>query len=258
MNFKFPSLAGTVLLLAILASCNMPFEQFPPPDDVQTAAALTLQALLTPSFTVTAPTPSITPTPSPRMTQTVSITGSVTATITPTYAVPMLTVRESTNCRTGPGEEYDVILTYLTGRELEIVGRYDTGNFWLVKSSESPTGTCWLWGEFVEVTGSYWAVSSVTPPATSTSAPPPAAVLIEWNYYCSGGTINFSVTWRDNAQNEQGYRILRNGEQIAELPADSTTYADSYNPPVDQSVEYYIQVYGPTGSGNTYVGSMRC
>ena len=74
----------------------------------------------------------------------------------------------------------------------------------------------------------------------------------------SGGTINFSVTWRDNAENEQGYRILRNGEQIAELPANSTAYTDSYNPPVDQSVEYYIQVYGPSGSGNTYVGSMRC
>lgn len=257
MNFKFPSLAGTVLLLAMLA-CNMPFEQFPPPNEVQTAAALTLQAILTPSITSTASTPVITATTSPRATRTVTSVGTPTTSITPTYSVPMLTVQESTNCRTGPGEEYEVIFIYLTGKELEIVGRYDPGNFWLVKSNESPNGTCWLWGEFVEVTGSYWAVSSVTPPATSTSAPPPAAVLIEWNYYCSGGTINFSVTWRDNAENEQGYRILRNGEQIAELPANSTAYTDSYNPPVDQSVEYYIQVYGPSGSGNTYVGSMRC
>src|SRR5215216_3979929 len=31
--------------------------------------------------------------------------------------------------------------TYLEGRELEIVGRYDPGNFWLVKSNESPSGT---------------------------------------------------------------------------------------------------------------------
>lgn len=255
-NFR-SVLAAAGLILAMLA-CNMPFEQLSPPNDVQTAAALTLQAILTPSMISTASTPVITATASPRATRTVTSAGSPTTSITPTYSVPTLTVLESTNCRTGPGEEYEVIVTYLEGRELEIAGRYDPGNFWLVKSNESPNGTCWLWGEFVEVTGSYWAVSSVTPPATATSAPPRAAGLIEWNYYCTGRTVNFSVTWRDAAENEQGYRILRNGEPVAELSANSTTYTDAYTPPVDQSVEYYIQVYAPTGSANTYVGSMRC
>src|SRR5918995_3727300 len=162
-NFR-SVLAGAGLILAILA-CNMPFEQFSPPNDVQTAAALTLQAMLTPSPTLTASTPIITATASPRVTRTApSVAGSATISITPTYSVPMLTVQESTYCRTGPGEEYEVIFTYLNGKELEIVGRYDPGNFWLVKSNESPNGTCWLWGGFVEVTGSYWAVASITPP----------------------------------------------------------------------------------------------
>ena len=48
-NFR-SVLAGAGLILAMLA-CNMPFEQLPPPNDVQTAAALTLQAILTPSLT---------------------------------------------------------------------------------------------------------------------------------------------------------------------------------------------------------------
>ena len=171
MKSNFPSLAGMVLIFTLLA-CNMPFEQFPPPDEVQTAAALTLQAILTPSITSTASTPEvITVTSSPRVTQTVTSVGSPTTSTTPTYSVPMLTVRESTNCRTGPGEEYEVLFTYLTGKELEIVGRYDAGNFWLVKSNESPTGTCWLFGEFVDVTGSFEAVPSVTAPPTATGAP---------------------------------------------------------------------------------------
>jgi SH3-like domain-containing protein len=55
----------------------------------------------------------------------------------------MLTVREQTNCRAGPGPDYEVIFTYLSGKKLEIVGRYDPDNYWLVKSAESPTGTCW-------------------------------------------------------------------------------------------------------------------
>jgi len=170
----------------------------------------------------------------------------------------MLTVRESTNCRTGPGEEYDVVVTYLTGKELEIAGRYDPGNFWLVKSNESPTGTCWLWGDFVDVTGSYSAVPSVTPPPTATSAPPRGPGILEWNFSCSDGAITFTVNWADNSKDETGYRIFRNGEQLAELPADSTTYTDVYNVSADQSVEYYVQVYSPTGSANTSTMRMKC
>jgi hypothetical protein len=257
MNSKIRSVAGVILLLAMFA-CNMPFEQLPPPNEIQTAAALTLQAILTPTVTSAASTAQITTTSSPRVTTTVSTAGSPAITITPTYSVPLAAVRESTNCRTGPGEEYQVVVTYAAGRELEIIGRYDPGNFWLVKSNESPVGTCWLWGEFVEITGSYWTVASVTPPATVTSAPPRAAVIDEWNFFCEGGNLNFTVTWRDTATDETGYRLFRNGEAIVELPANTTTYTDVYDIPADQNVEYYIQVYSPTGSANTSIMRMRC
>ena len=252
-------LAGASLILAILA-CNWPPEQLDPPNEVQTAAALTLQAILTPSGTSSASTPEITATSSPRITQTSSTAISATADSsgTPTYSVPMLTVQESTNCRTGPGEEYEVVFVYLTGKELEIVGRYDPGNFWLVKADESPTGTCWLWGQFVEVTGSYWAVSSVTPPPTATSAPPRGPVIEEWNFFCEGGSLNFTVTWRDVATDETGYRIFRNGEAVAELPANSVTHTDRYDVDTDQSVEYYVQVYSSAGSANSSIMRMRC
>lgn len=242
-----------IWLLSALA-CNIPAEQVPPPGEVQTAAALTVQAVIaTPSVAAgesASPTPQ---TPSP------TISPSQTITVTPTYSMPMLTVRESTNCRTGPGEAYEVVFTYLKGKKLEIVGRYDPGNFWLVKSNESPTGTCWLWGEYVDVIGSYWAVSSVTPPPTSTSAPPRAPSIQEWNFSCSGLTLTFTVIWKDVATGETGYRIFRNGEQLAEMPANATTYTDIYNlPDVQQSVEYYVQVYSPAGSANSSVMKMKC
>jgi len=73
-----------------------------------------------------------------------------TDTITPSVSVnstPMLTVREATNCRSGPGTDYEIVFTYTAGTKLEIAGRYEPENFWLVKSAESPTGLCWMWGE---------------------------------------------------------------------------------------------------------------
>ena len=248
-------LASASLVLAILA-CNVPVEQVQPPDEVQTAAALTVQAAMSPPSQ--SPTRTSSPSPSPA-TRTPTRTSSPdeTTTTTPTYSVPMVTVRESTNCRTGPGEEYEIIVIYLTGKELEITGRYDPGNFWLVRSSESPTGTCWLWGEFVDVTGSYWTVASVTPPPTETARPPRAPVIIEWNFYCDAA-LNFTVTWREEANDESGFRIFRNGEAIVELPANSTTYTDRYDVPEDQGVEYYIQIYSPSGTANSSIMRMRC
>jgi hypothetical protein len=251
------SLAGLSLLLAILA-CNTPVEQVAPPNEIQTAAALTLQVIFTPSFASPTSTSAITKTARPLLTQTLSTVSSPEVTITPTYSVPMLTVQQSTNCRTGPGEDYDVIFTYLTGKQLEIVGRYDPGNFWLVKSSESPAGTCWLWGQYVEVVGSFWTVASVTPPATATSAPPRGPGIVKWEFFCSGGTLTFNVTWADNAKDETGYRVFRNGAQAAELPADSTNYTDTFAVSGDQSLEYYIQVYSPVGTANSSVMRMKC
>ena len=248
------ALASASLVLAILA-CNVPAEQLPPPGEVQTAAALTVQAAFSPppqSATRTA-----SPTSAPR-TPTRTSSPDETTTVTPTHSVPMLTVRESTNCRTGPGEEYEVVIIYLTGKELEIAGRYDPGNFWLVKSSESPTGTCWLWGEFVDVTGSYWTVASVTPPPTATARPPRAPGIVSWEFFCSAGTLTFTVIWADNANNEAGYRVFRNGEAFTELPADSTTFTDTYDISGDESVEYYLQVFGPSGTANSSIMRMRC
>lgn len=247
-------LTAFVLVAAILA-CNMPFEQIPPPGEVQTAAALTVQAMITTPASTSTASASATPRPgTPSPTNSTNETG----TTTPSNGAPVLTIRESTNCRTGPGEEYEIVTTYLADRELEIVGRYDPGDFWLVRSNESPAGTCWIWGEFAEVTGDTGSVPSVTPPATATGAPPRAAVILEWNFFCSGGELNFTVTWRDMTTGETGFRIFRNGEAIVELPANTTTFTDVYDIAANESVEYYIQVFSPTGTANTSIMRMRC
>ena len=250
-------LAGGILVLAILA-CNGPFTNPQPPSDIeiQTAAAQTLQAIFTPpSEGTTQQSTAAVPT-NASSSATATQAGAVTR--TPTYSVPMLIVREQTNCRSGPGQDYEILFTYLPGKELEIVGRYEPDNYWLVKAEESPTGNCWLWGEFVELTGSYWAVSSVTPPATATQAPPQAPSFEEWTFSCSGGTMTFNVSWLDKASDETGYRVFRNGEAVAELPANSTSYVDTFDFTAGEDVDYYVQVHGPSGTANTATIRVTC
>lgn len=175
-----------------------------------------------------------------------------------------LTVKEGTNCRSGPGEAYEIIVTYAAGTTLDVVGRNDSGNFWVVKSNQSPSGTCWMWGEFVEVTGDSGAVPVVAAPPTSTAGAPgvPSGQLFveKWDYSCDAGTLTFTLSWKDQATNETGYRIFRDGEQLVELPADSTTYTytDSLKVPAGTRVQYYLQVFGPDGSLNSAVMETWC
>jgi hypothetical protein len=249
--------AAIVLLLAILA-CNLPAaEQVPPPSGAQTAAALTVQAMLTIPVSPSATEPQSVIPITPSATATV-----VTATITPTYSTPMLIVKEQTNCRKGPGEEYEIVFTYLPNKKLTIIGRYDPGNFWLVKSDESPTGQCWLWGQYVDVSGSYWVVPSVTPPPTSTKAPPLAPAYDKWNYFCTyngiNNDLNVTLIWTDRATDEAGYRIIRNGEQLVELPANSTTYTDVIAVDTGKGTTYRVDAYNDAGVSSTSTISLKC
>lgn len=247
-------LTGAILIFVLLG-CNIPGGAPEPSDPViQTAAAQTLQVILTPSITGT-----VEPAQSPIVNTPAATTTPVGAvTPTPTYSAPMLTVREQTNCRTGPGQDYEILFTYLPGKELEILGRYDPDNYWLVKSAESPTGSCWLWGEYVEVVGSFWAVPSVTPPATATKAPPQAPTFEEWTFSCSGGTLTFNVSWFDKGIDETGYRLFRNGEAVVELPANSTSYVDTFEFTAGDDVDYYLQVYSPYGTANSSIIRVTC
>jgi len=257
MKFSKQTLAG-MLLIAAMFACNLPgtAPQAIAPD-IQTAAALTLQAILTPSLTATVEQQSVQT--SVVLNKTATATGAPTGTITPTYSVPMLTVLEQTNCRTGPGQSYEVIFTYLKGKQLEIVGRYPPEDYWLVKSAESATGTCWLWGEYVEVTGSYWVVASVTPPPTATPSLP-IAPAIKWEFNCdyAAGQMEVAFTWTDNATNETGYRVLRNDQPIVELPANTTNYKDMYAFDAGEKVNYQIEVYNITGPVRSAVISVTC
>lgn len=109
-----------VVLLSMMQACNLQNSAQPTlsvDDQAATIIAQTLQAgnenggdvPITATFS---PVPQATSTRAPAVT------------ITPTYSVPMLTVQESTNCRTGPGQDYEVVFTYLKGKKLEIIGNY--------------------------------------------------------------------------------------------------------------------------------------
>ena len=243
------ALTGLISLLLVLSACNFPETSSEPPLDnhAATIVALTLNA---PSST---PTPENTPLP----TSTLAVTGTPTPTITPTYSVPLLTVNEPTNCRTGPGQSYDILFTLLAGTSVEIVGRYPTNNYWTVKV-QGLDEPCWIWGEYSTASGSYWTVPSVTPPATATASLPAARSISNWEYTCGFGNVTVNLEWNDRAENESGYRIYRNEERVTELAPNSSAYSEVIGIEAGETLTYRIEVFNSTGTSSSSTISFSC
>lgn len=258
MRSKRLSLAFLTLFLSLLA-CSLPERE--PPLSVDDQAATIIAATLQTGNENGADVP-ITATSTQTKPPTATSTRGPTPTITPTFSTPMLTVLQQTNCRMGPGQDYEVVFTYLPKAKLIILGRYETENYWLVKSDDSPTGSCWLWGEFVEVTGSYWAVPSVTPPPTATPAPPLAPTFQNWDYTCTfngiNSDLNVILVWSDKSNNETGFRVYRDGGLIVDLPAGSTSFADTIDVNSGQNTSYRVEAYNVTGSAGTSTIAISC
>lgn len=223
----------------VVSSCNMPGAGTIQPD-IGTAAALTVQAVLT-----------VTPLASP------TAESQVVNNATPTLHVPaMLGVGDVTNCRSGPGRDYERIVQIQPGQQVEIIGHFPP-NYWVVNTQ---AGLCWIAAEFSTPTGNYHTVPTVTAPPTPEGIAPKAPTFPKngWTYFCYAGLADITLRWNDKANNETGYRILRNGEAAAELPANSTYFAETINLAAGQSVGYQVQAYNPSGVSNSVVATMAC
>jgi hypothetical protein len=230
MNISRVLLASNVLLMGILA-CTMPGAQASDLAVTITAQALLLQG---PSGT---PAPPTTP----------------AAAVTDTSSVPQVSVTSVTNCRTGPSTAYDLVFSANPGPAYQIVGKNTPNNYWII---DNPTGgTCWLWGQYAVLSGNTGGLPEYAPPPTPTAKftrtpkptftpttfslptfilllPPPAPGSLSDTRDCAGafhGVIpiwveSVTLTWQDNANNEDGYRVYKNGSALPPLPANSTTY----------------------------------
>ena len=82
----------------------------------------------------------------------------------------------------------------------------------------------------------------------------------DYDFYCDdiNHAFTFDVDWEDRAGNEFGYRILRDGSIVAELPAGSVYYVETIPMPASRSAQYSIQAYNEYGSATDAVQVVIC
>jgi hypothetical protein len=225
-------------LVVILSACNMPASGETSPD-IATAAALTVEAAL-----------NVTPLASPAF-----VEQSVNAETKPVNSQPLASFEDVTNCRTGPGVNYQRITQIPPLVSVDIIGFFPP-NYWVVNTDAGP---CWVAGEFVTPSGSMAAVPTVTAPPTPQGDGPQSVSIQKWNIACNYETneADVSLAWQDK-DGEDGYRIIRNGEVIAELSANSSQFGEVITLLAGQTVGYSIVAFSATGSEASKTITMSC
>lgn len=260
--------AAFVMIGSILA-CNLQSTQGGQPDFV---ATITAQAA---ALAQAGGTPANPQAPAPASTE---VTAEVTAT---------------TNCRSGPGTAYNIVVSLNPGQKLKVVGQDTADNYWIV---ELPTGsgTCWLWGQYSTITGdpsglpqmspgaapTPKATKTPKPPATNTPKPagkvpsPPTNVDIG-KISCdlkktSLGTYNyeirFYIKWTPSADpSVQGYHVYKDGQLLQSIGPGNIEYDDVFTitgvsavslPPVQHS--YGVTAFNGNGESQEPNGSVSC
>lgn len=234
----------TLAVGMLISACNLPVAGSSDPQ-IATAAALTVQAAINNSANVT-----------PLASSTAGNSGVVET--TPTFTQPMASVGDVTNCRSGPGTNYTRVTQILPTDQVKIIGFFSP-NYWVVSTK---LGDCWLSAEFATPVGSFAAVPTVTAPPTPKGDTPEAATFPPkngWTFFCYGpGQADITLTWNDKADSESGYRVLRDGEVIVELPANSSNFAETIKLDSGQSVQYKIRAYNLIGEADSAAVNITC
>ena len=258
----------SIIVLALAAfACSLPSQANSPatatPEENQPdlAATITAQALTIQAPTATLPPPSETPTPE----------FTATITLTPTPEVPMASVSVNTNCRTGPNIQFDLIGALNVGQTAEVVGRYQNGAYWIIKTPGS-SGNCWLWGNYATVTGNTSNLPEYTSPPTPTPYPPLAPKNFDVDIACTLQTmpvyinlVDIELSWSDEATNESGYRVYREGTLIATLDANATGADDNATLAAlwligspKPSLTYAVEAFNSAGTSGKVEKTVSC
>ena len=223
----------SIVSLSVLAACSA---STPSDSDLfETAVMSTVEAL------ASLPPMTSTPTPSPTPTVTPTITLTPTPSNTPTPLPPVASVKTATNCRTGPGAAYSLVIS-LQPRQLAMVAaRSSVENFWYVAIPDQVDEFCWLWGEHTSIAGDL----STLPVLTPEPAPVPKIDFIM--YYHSSmrcGSWHASFTVVNNS---------RTTFQSARTHIEDLNYPDDiHGPAVDRHPFAPSPSFCPPGHSNIF------
>lgn len=181
-----------LILLTVLAACNLPTAATPQPIPSKI-----------PSTRTSVP-PSATPAPTDTPAPTEPPTASPAPTATSTPEIIIASLLQQGICRSGPAGNYNIVATYQPGDKVEVIAKDLGGYFWLIRDLANPEQTCWLNSAKIDISGDTNALAAVTAPASPTLQP---SFTIDYknNDVCKGPFMRFILVNNGGVQFRSAY-----------------------------------------------------
>jgi CSLREA domain-containing protein len=173
--------------------------------------------------------------------------GTMLVTPTPTpVVIPMGKFIMNAFCRKGPDTIYGTSAGYELGQEVELIGRSEPGRplWWLTILR------CWVSDTTVETSGPVENLPTFPAPPTPVPATPPEAParFRVAEFLCDPKLYRVTLSWIDRADNENGYRVYRDGQLIATLGVNASSYVDT--PPRGAAHSYALEAFNDGGASS--------
>lgn len=229
-------------LALALAACNLQINTGNTDGSSVQNAAATIVAMTMQAYGLTPGKP-ITPFASPAL---------ATPTTKPTVSVHT----DGAKCKSGPGADFKVIATYSLGTSVPLIAKDTADGYWMVQDPASGS-SCWLQIQDATPAGSFDLVPEVTPqPAAITVPNPPTRA--NWNYSCDSTSLTTLLGWNAPAGPVNGYRVYREGNQIADVAGGTTTYKETIPFNYGSSIGYSVSAYNDAGASPQLTWSFSC
>jgi hypothetical protein len=172
-------------------------------------------------------------------------TPSPTSTFTP--LPPQADISVKTDCRSGPGAEYDLVTSLNIGDVAIIVGKSNNGDYWIVENPYAD-GTCWIEIQSANSDERASSVPAIANPPSPTPAPPSAPAEITSTLACNTA----GLSWKGNPNNVDGYRVYKGDDLIATTDANTLNYKDVVYIlwPRIPGIKYAIEAFNSAGNSS--------
>jgi hypothetical protein len=103
---------------------------------------------------------------------------------------------------------------------------------------------------------------SVTVTPTPTRLPPNTPVWSAYNYTCElaagGGKMTMNLGWTDRSDSEESYKVYRDGQVIAILDPNSTSYVDVVFVATGKTLSYSVEAFSENWRASTSTITNGC
>lgn len=170
---------------------------------------------------------------------------------------PMLFINtDRAKCRSGPGIDFKVIATFPAGTSVLMIARDNTDGYWIVQDPAT-NAQCWVQAQDSTPSGSFEILPEMTPQAITLTVPNKPS-RGAWNFNCDNTTLTTILAWNAPSGPVNGYRIYREGQQIADVPASQTSYTETVPFRFGSSMSYAVAAYNDAGPSQQAIWNFHC